>query len=448
MIRLDYSGVSKENIKDGLSFTNAKSPTRARNIKKIFEKKVSVMLDFLDIPETSEEELQYIESKGREIAKNNTDLVILGIGGSALGVTFLENTFVSSLNKKPKLKVTVCDNIDSESFLTFLDTLNLKKTAFNIISKSGGTNETVAQMLLVMERLRKKKVDFRKKFYVTATEGNSLWNFAESHGVPTFKIPVGVGGRFSILTPVGLLPAAAMDINIRGLLAGAKTARENGRLDDIKNLSYTTANINYHFLKKGMTNLVTMPYSDRLKYFPDFFAQLWAESLGKKYDREGKEVFAGQNPIKTLGVTDQHSQLQLYSEGPRDKVIMFLTVKNTTYDETIVEDYGLAKHMKGVTLKQLFDYEYSSTAYSLTTLDRPNYTLELDSITEESIGELIMLCELMTAYMGEFLNINTYDQPGVELSKVYIKACMNVKGYENEGRAIKNYTKSKKFLSL
>lgn len=448
MIKLNYSGVDKEYIKSGINISTIPATTRGKNISKIYGKKVSVMLDFLDLPNMPEEEISRLETVGRDITKKNKNLVVLGIGGSALGVSFLENTFVSSLHKKPKTKVTVCDNIDSDSFVTLLDSLDLKKTVFNVISKSGGTSETITQMLIVIDRLKRKKLDITKRLIITTTENNNLHNFAKEHGITTFLIPVGVGGRFSILSSVGLLPAVVMGIDIREMLAGARTVLENGKLNDIKNLAYTTAYINYSYLKKGKTSLVTMPYSDRLKLFPDFFAQLWAESLGKRYDRKGQEVFAGQNPIKTVGVTDQHSQLQLYSEGLQDKVIMFITVGSSHYDEAVNDDYGFAKHLRGVSLKTLLDYEYQSTAYSLTSLDRPNYTLELDTIRESSVGELIMLCELMTAFMGEFMNINAYDQPGVELSKIYTKACLKVKGYENERKEITHYAGNKKFLSL
>lgn len=448
MIKLDYSGVDKEYLKSGLNVNTIASTARAKNISKIYGKKVSVMLDFLDLPNMSEEELSRIERVGKDISKKNKNLVVLGIGGSALGVSFLEHTFVSSIHKKTKTKVYVCDNIDGDSFVSLLDSLDLKKTAFNVITKSGGTSETMTQMLIVLDRLKKKKLDISKKVVVTTTENNNLHNFAKSMGMETFLIPVGVGGRFSVLSPVGLLPAVVMGVDIRGLLSGARSMLENGKLNEAKNLAYTCAYINNYYLKKGMTSLVTMPYSDRLKLFPDFFAQLWAESLGKRYDRNGVEVFAGQNPIKTVGVTDQHSQLQLYSEGPKDKVIMFITVGESKYDACVTEDYGIAKHLNSVSLKKLLDYEYQSTAYSLTSLDRPNYRIHLDKICEESIGALIMMCELMTAYMGEFLNINAFDQPGVELSKIYTKACLKVKGYEVERKEIKNFADSKKIFSL
>ena len=443
-MKLNYAGVDKDNIKGGLDLSSINSTTRLRRIKSIYEKKPSNMLDWLDLPFASDDILDRIESVGRKIAKKYDNFIVLGIGGSALGIKMLQNTFIDSLHKDIGIKVVVCDNIDSDSFITLLDGLNLKKTCFNVITKSGSTSETLAQMSLVLGRYERKRIDPTSHFVVTTTAGNDLWDFALDRGFETFSIPTGVGGRFSVLSAVGLLPASVMGIDIRGLLSGAVKSFKNSSLDDSTNIAYTCAHINYTYLKAGLTNLVTMPYSDRLALLPDFFAQLWAESLGKRVDKKGNEVYTGQTPIKTIGVTDQHSQLQLYSEGIKDKLIMFFTVGKNHFDETIECENSVNKHLLGTTLKTLLDYEYESTAYSLTTLNRPNYTIMLDTITEESVGELIFMLEMMTAYMGEMLGIDTYDQPGVELSKIYTKGMLGLKGYEDKGKEIKAFANAKK----
>lgn len=446
-MNLEYAGIAKENINKGLDLNSISNTNRNKYIKNIFSKKSSDMLDWLDLTETSEEELNKIISCGEKIHKNFKNFIVLGIGGSALGIKMLKNTFVDSLHKDIGIRVEVCDNIDSDTFITLLDSLDLKKTMFNVITKSGTTSETLSQMLIAISRYKRKKIDFTKHFVMTTTLDNDLYKFAVENNIETFTIPQGVGGRFSILSPVGLLPASVMGLDIHGLIRGAKKSKENSQISDISNLAYNCAYINHSFLKAGRTNLVIMPYSDRLALVPDFFAQLWAESLGKKVDREGNIVYAGQTPIKTLGVTDQHSQLQLYSEGIQDKIIMFITVEKNCFDETIEECLPFAKHLQGATLKTLLDYEYSSTAYALTTLSRPNYTIKMTTITEDTMGELIFFMEMMTAFMGEMLNVNTYDQPGVELSKIYTKACLKVKGYEEYGKEIKEYSKkSKNFL--
>ena len=447
-MRLEYAGVSKNYIKNGIDVEKIPAGIREKRVKAIYAKKPSDMIDWLDLPLVNKNDTDRIIECGEHIAKNFDNFVVLGIGGSALGISMLKDTFVDSLNKDIGINVYVCDNIDSDYFVTLLDSLDIKKTMFNVITKSGGTSETLAQMLLVIDRMKRKKIDWTKHLVVTTTDGNDLWKFAVENNIETFAVPRGVGGRYSVLSPVGLLPAAVMGIDIVGLLEGANKSRVNSAKLDKTNLAYTSAYINYEMLKKGMTNLVVMPYSDRLKLVPDFFAQLWAESLGKKVDRDGNVVYAGQTPIKTRGVTDQHSQLQIYSEGPKDKVIMFVTVDRVSFDEVIESELPFTKHLTGTSLHTLLDHEYHSTAYSLTTLDRPNYTIALDRIDEKTLGEFIFYMEMMTAYMGEMLNIDAYNQPGVELSKIYTKACLKVKGYSEYAKNINNFRKNTSKFTL
>lgn len=446
-MRLEYAGILKENLKSGLNLNSMSAVNRNRHIKNLFSKKSSDMLDWLDLPDQSQEDIKKLEEYGKFIRRKFDNLVVFGIGGSALGIKMLKNTFVDSLNRNIGIKVYVCDNIDPDYVISLINSLNLKKTMVNVITKSGSTSETLAQMSLVLDKFKSKKLDPAKHFCVTTTKDNSLWKYAEENNMETFAIPAGVGGRFSVLSNVGLLPASVMGIDISKLLLGGNIARRNALDVTSNNIAYTCAYINYTYLNKGLTNLVVMPYSDRLALFPDFFAQLWAESLGKKFNRKGEEVFAGQTPIKTLGVTDQHSQLQLYSEGVKDKVIIFVKVDHSDLDMTISEGLDIAGHLKGVSLKELLDYEYSATAYSLTKVDRPNYTISIDKIDEVNIGKLIFMSEMMTAFMGEMMGVNTYDQPGVELSKIYTKGCLKVKGYEKYSSEIKNFALSKKYFS-
>ena len=439
---LEYYGVSKENLKSGINLTVSAS-TREKQIKAISSGSASNMLEWVSLPDMSEKEHIAMEEIANR-CKKMTDFVVLGIGGSALGIRFLKDTFVDSINADSKTKVTVCDNIDADKFITMLDKLNLKKTVFNVITKSGSTSETLSQLLIVLDRYKKKRIDYKSHIIVTTTEGTPLWNWGTTEGLPLLSIPKGVGGRFSVLSSVGLLPAKVMGIDVRELMNGVRHAREVSFRNDDTNIAYACAHINYTYLKKGMTSLVTMPYSDRLALLPEFFAQLWAESLGKKVNRQKQVVYAGQTPIKTIGVTDQHSQLQMYSEGPKDKLIMFLRVENGLKDEKIEYSLPFTSHLTGTTMRTLMDYEYNSTAYSLTSLDRPNYTLTLDKISEFTVGELLFTLEMMTAYMGEMMDIDAYDQPGVELSKLYTKAMLGVKVEQEKAKEIKAYMKDKK----
>lgn len=448
MIKLDYTGVTKEKLKSGLNLNNIGDTARSKNIKNIFTKKSSDMLDWLELTDLSIMDEKAIVEYGKYVRKKFDNFVVLGIGGSALGIKMLQNTFIGSVNKDIGINIYVCDNIDPDSYITLLNKLNLKKTMFNVITKSGSTTETLSQMVIAIEKFKAKKLDYSTHFCVTTTKDNELYRYALSEGMQVFDIPKCVGGRFSVLSNVGLIPASVMGLDIRSMLDGAKSLKENATLSGLNNIAYTSAYINYTYLNEGLTNLVVMPYSDRLKLVPDFFAQLWAESLGKKLNRKGEEVFAGQTPIKTLGVTDQHSQLQLYSEGIKDKLIMFMKVENSQYDNDINGELPFAPHLKNTSLKKLIDIEYNSTAYSLTTLDRPNYTIIIDQVNEYTMGQLIMLMEMMTAFMGEMMSIDTYNQPGVELSKIYTKACLKVKGYENEASEIKKFGINKKIISL
>jgi len=440
-MKLEYYGVSKENLKSGINFSIS-ATNRTKHINNIASFKVSNMLDWIKLPDMSEKEHIALDEIATQ-AKKMKDFVVLGIVGSALGIRMLKDTFVDSINGQPKTKVTVCDNIDADKFVTLLDSLNLKKTMFNVITKSGSTSETLSQMLIVIDRYKKKRIDYKSHIVVTTTEGTNLWNWALNEGLKVLSIPLGVGGRYSVLSSVGLLPAKIMGLDIRELMKGAKKAREISFRNDNSNIAYICAYINYQFLKKGATNLVMMPYSDRLALLPDFFAQLWAESLGKKFNRQGEVVYAGQTPIKTIGVTDQHSQLQIYSEGPKDKLIMFIRVDQGQKDEKIETSLPFTAHLTGTSLRTLMNYEYNATAYSLTSLDRPNYTLALETINEQTIGELIFTLEMMTAFMGEMLNIDAFDQPGVELSKLYTKAMLGMKVEQDKAKEIKNYMKNK-----
>ena len=221
------------------------------------------------------------------------------------------------------------DNIDPERMAALMDVVDLKKTCFNVITKSGGTAETMSQYLIVTEALKAAcGDDWKKHILITTSETKGfLIQIAKREGFKTFYIPDGVGGRFSELCPVGLIAAAVCGIDVRGLLAGAKDMDERCKTDEVfANPALLDAGLMMLAMNKGANMSVMMPYADSLKLMADWYAQLWAESLGKNVTLDGKPCNVGQTPIKTLGVTDQHSQLQLYTEGPFDKVITFLKV--------------------------------------------------------------------------------------------------------------------------
>ena len=318
-----------------------------------------------------------------------------------------------------------------------LDVLDLDKTIFNVVTKSGATSETMAQYLIIMKILKDKYGEKAKDHMIATTSANkgNLIKIAQQEGLKTFYIPDGVGGRFSELCPVGLLPAAVVGIDIKAMLAGAQYMDKICKNKDVKkNPALMTAFLEYLAMQRGKNISVMMPYADSLKYIADWYCQLWGESLGKAVDNEGNEVFVGQTPVKALGVTDQHSQVQLYREGPFDKVITLIAVENYRSTVEISEgckDIPDVSFLCGHTMNELITAERKATEYALTTAHRLNYTITLPEVNAFTIGELLYLFEMETAYAGAMLNINTFNQPGVEGGKNATYALFGRKGYEN-----------------
>ncbi len=383
-------------------------------------------IGFFDLPDNISEAKKIAAIAGKWRGKYE-NFVVIGIGGSALGNIALQTALrpwtwnlMSASQRKGWLKIFVPDNVDPTLIGGLLNTLDMSKTLFNVVSKSGTTAECLANYFILRNALEKKVGKAKANDHVIFTtdpEKGYLREKGRKEGILTLNIPPNVGGRFSVLTPVGLLSAAAAGIDIVSLLAGAKAMRERCANSNIsKNPAALYAWAHTLFYKKGRNVHVMMPYSNELKDIADWFRQLWAESLGKKTDRKGKTVFVGPTPVKALGATDQHSQVQLYIEGPHDKVITFLSVDKFG-TELKIPSYD--KHpLGGKNLGQLLKAEENATRDALANEGRPNLTVSVPEVNARSVGELLFLFELATAYSGEFFDINAYDQPGVELGKV------------------------------
>ena len=411
------------------------------------------MMWWTELPHNQKEIVADIIETAKNIKKKFDNFVVLGIGGSALGPIaafqalchLRHNELPKSKRKAPKLYVE--DNVDPERMQALLDVLDLDKTIFNVVTKSGATSETMAQYLIIMKILKDKYGDKAKDHMIATTSANkgNLIKIAKNEGLKTFYIPDGVGGRFSELCPVGLLPAAVVGIDIKAMLAGAAHMDKICKNKDVKkNPALLTAFLQYIAMKNGKNISVMMPYADSLKFIADWYCQLWGESLGKADDNEGNKVYVGQTPVKALGVTDQHSQVQLYREGPFDKVITLLAVKN--YRTTVeisngCEDIPDVSFLCGHTLNELITAEREATEYALTTANRLNHTIILPEVNAFTIGELLFLFEMETAYAGAMLNINTFNQPGVEGGKNATYALFGKKGYEKTKEEMDNSPK-------
>lgn len=412
--------------------------------KAMVEKRANGGMDWRDLPYNQNEVVDEIIRYAESVKDEFDAFIVLGIGGSALGPIALQQAirhpFYNELPRDKRggwPKFYVADNVDPERLVYLFDVVDPSRSLFNVVSKSGGTSETMSQFMIIKEMLEEKlgKEEAAKHIVCTtdAVKGN-LRPICEQEGYPSFVIPAGVGGRFSELTPVGLLPAAMTGIDIKELLAGAAYMDELCQEEDTyKNIGYMYAILSYAAMQQGKNIQVMMPYADSLKYMSDWFAQLWAESLGKKFDGQGNIVNAGQTPVKSLGVTDQHSQVQLYAEGPYDKMIVFLGVdryKETITIPKIYQDVPSLGFLGGATQNQLIQTEQMATEYALLKAGKMNMTLTLPEVNEFTIGQLMYLFEVATAAAGELLGINAFDQPGVEGGKNATYAMFGRPGYE------------------
>lgn len=404
--------------------------------------KDELYMGWTELPYNQKEIVADIKETAKKIRSEFNYFVVLGIGGSALGPTMAYtalchlhyNELTQRERKGPKFYVE--DNVDPVRMHDLLDIIEPEKTCFNVISKSGATSETMAQFLVISDILKKAGVDLKKNLIFTtdAKKGNLVKISEELGGIKSYVLPDGVGGRFSELSPVGLLPAAVLGLNINMLLKGAAYMDKLCKQRTMrKNPALISAVLQVAAMKQGKNIGVMMPYSDNLKYLADWYAQLWAESLGKNVTLDGKACNYGQTPVKALGVTDQHSQVQLYTEGPYDKVVTFLSVEKYKYSTPIphgCESIPDVSFLGGHTMEELIQAENKATAYALTQAGRMNYTVSVPEINEFTLGELMYYFEMQTAYAGAMLNINTYNQPGVENGKKATFALLGKAGYE------------------
>ncbi len=384
--------------------------------------------------------LSQVENFSRAARGKYSDVVILGIGGSALGPIALRTALRPSgwnmLDDKARggyPRLHVLDNVDPETIAALLDRLRLKKTLFIVTSKSGGTAETMAQFLIVHDRLTKKKLDVKKHVvFVTDPKNGALRPLAERLKVPALDIPANVGGRFSVLTPVGTLPAALIGIDVKSLLSGAaEMAKRCESTELAKNPAGAYATLQWLAdTNLGKKIAVFMPYSDPLRDFAAWFVQLWAESLGK-HRPDGMSV--GSTPLAALGATDQHAQVQLFMEGPADKTVTFVAVEQRATDVTIPKAFPDVKelgYLGGHSLSELIDIEQRATAGALAKRGRPNMTIYLERVDASHVGQLMMLLEIATAYAGNLYGIDAFNQPGVELGKQFAYALLGRPGAE------------------
>jgi len=382
---------------------------------------------------------------------------VVGIGGSALGAWALDCGLrgphpVQKAFSKNNPRLVILDNVDPTFIGAALASMNPKSTLVVVIAKSGATAETVATFFVVkawLERSLGSGKAARRIVAVTTQGEGDLYKLASASGYPMFYLPKNVGGRFSVLSAVGLVPAALCGFDIAKLCKGAAAMTSLCWSENLEENIALNAAL-HHWLvwtRHGKPIQVAFPYANGLWGMAFWFRQLWAESLGKKVNRAGETVHIGQTPVAALGATDQHSQVQLYREGPNDKVFSFWTIRNHADAGRIPKfKTGLEAmdYLSGQTLEHLLDAEQRATAASLTEANRPNCSYLLDKLNANHIGAFLQLLMFQTAFLGEMLDIDAFDQPGVELAKRFTFALMGRQGFDEYGQRMEAYEQKRR----
>ena len=465
-IRLYYKNVTAEVIGDEHGITTAQLDDLAAEtgplISELNRQRATGQTPYRDLP-YNEKYPADVKRLAGQLEGECENFVVLGIGGSALGNIALQtalNPYMYNLDDAQRHgnpRLFVFDNIDPAQFAGFLDGVRpkLDKTIFNVISKGGQAAETASQFLSVRQTLEQALGPDAPKEHIIATtdpKQGPLRKIADELGFRTLEVPPGVGGRFSVLSPVGLLSAVMCGIDIDSLLAGACDMDKRVSCDDFyKNPAAIIAAINRHYYDRGKRISVMMPYSYALKDLADWYRQLWAESLGKRRDLAGRDVYIGLTPVKALGATDQHSQVQLYREGPNDKLFTFLQVNKFSRDVEIGRALGATEldYLAGTKMSKLLNSEKFATEYSLLESKRPCLTVIFPEVNAYTVGQFIYLFEVTTSFAGALFGINPYDQPAVELGKEATFALMGKSGeeYKELAKQIRSLTEvDKKFL--
>ena len=447
-IQLDYRGVMEHVLGPEHGLAPADLDRLAGRVREAVERiereRPAGRRRYRDLPD-DERMLSAVLSAAERCRRDCDNLVVLGIGGSALGNIALQTALNSTLwnllpaGQRRGPRLFVMDNVDPLQFGALLEYLDgqWNRTLVNVISKSGETAETAAQFLIVRDMLEQKlgQDEAARRIVVTTDPaGGAMRRIAQDAGYLSLDVPPGVGGRFSVLSAVGLFSAAMCGIDVRGVMSGARDMSRRVANPVLReNPAAMIAAIHFLYYHLGKKLHVMMPYSAHLKDLADWYRQLWAESLGKRLSLDGREVFIGPTPIKALGATDQHSQVQLYREGPNDKVFTFLAVEHFDRDVPIPDSPSTPEalaYLGGASLGKLLNAELAATEFALLQSHRPCLSVRFPRITPAAVGEFFMLYESAVSIIALLFGIDAYDQPAVQAGKDGTFALMGRAGYE------------------
>ncbi|MCC2631303.1 MAG: phosphoglucose isomerase [Patescibacteria group bacterium] len=402
-------------------------------------------LGFAKLPYQGDDQLGAVQGLADEVRNQFKNVIVVGIGGSDLGARAVHralnhqffNLSEERRNGAPRL-FFLGDTTDPVAIQEVLDVVDLSETAVIVISKSGNTVEQMSTFVYLRSLLIEKVGEEAHRSHMiilTDAAKGALRDIVNKEGYRSLPVPEEVGGRFSVFTEVGLFPLAIVGIDIRGLLKGAADMdkHDSEHLPEY-NMPALFALLQCLYYKRGKHISVFMPYSYSLREVGFWFRQLWAESLGKEHDLDGNELQVGPTPIAAVGPTDQHSQVQLYMEGPADKIFTFLTIENPGTNATLpsaYEDMEGVHYLKGHDFAEILAAEQKSTAYALVAAGRPSGLISLERLDAYHLGQLFYFLELATTYAGAIFNIDAFDQPGVETGKKYMYGLLGRAGFED-----------------
>lgn len=386
-------------------------------------------IGFYDLPTNSDATLdkiyKFIISNNAVYKGKIKNLVVLGIGGSSLGTKAIDTALKHTKNRND-IKLIFLENCDPNEINSSLKGLSVKNTLFIMISKSGSTIETTSLAKLVIHKFFEgvENPKLKKRFLIVTDEGSPLDKFGADMSLERFYIAPNVGGRFSVLSAVGLLPLAILGYDIRKILLGAAKLRKSffdgNEMEMVRKAAYFVQNYERFPIN------VLFSYSSSLEKLTAWYIQLWAESLGK-INNDGYSV--GLTPIGLIGSVDQHSFLQLIIEGPKNKTVTFIKVKdfknNVKVPSVTIKNLEKTDFVNGLEFENIINSQCDATLETLVERGVKVDLIELDALNEESIGALIFYFELLTAIAGAHFGINTYDQPGVEFGKVKLFEKLN-----------------------
>jgi glucose-6-phosphate isomerase len=446
-LRLDFANLLAPHVQGGAdpALLDGAMAERFREVHAAVQtRRATGDMGFFDLPYAADT-LARVRELADGFGQWFEDVVVLGIGGSGLGAKALRDALLgpfwndrSDEERDHFPRLHVVDNPDPFTMSGLFERIDPARTLFNVISKSGATAETMAQYLIVRDRVEAAVGDEKARghfLFTTDPASGALRRIGEAEEIPMLPVPENVGGRFSVLSPVGLLPAAVCGIDVDALLAGAAAMEERCRGADLtQNPAGVLAALLHHAdTKQGRSIHVLMPYSDRLHSLAFWFQQLWAESLGKARTLSGEPTATGPTPVAALGATDQHSFLQLLMEGPDDKVVLFVEVEDHGPDDAIPARHPEIKelaYLGGHSLGELINTERRATAEALRQAGRANATFFMPEVGAGELGQLLMLLEIATVYAGALYGVNPLDQPGVELSKKLTYGLMGREGVD------------------